>query len=392
MRVLIVSNLYGRLARGGAERVVEIEAAGLRERGHEVAVVSGVPSVGRKSGVTGIGHEVGSDGTELFTYFPPNTCFYTELSGRSWLGRLIWHWLDIFNWRSANILARLVTDWRPDIVHTHNLMGLGFAIPAKLRQSGIRHVHTVHDVQLLHPSGLLPSGWTGPRWLHERAYIWLMRQMMGSPETVPWPSEFVRDLHLRFGFFPHSRQVLLRNPVSAVRSTGERRIGTPRTFLFVGQLEEHKGILDLVMAWSQWTDRGDAKLVVVGDGSLESEVRRISAGDPSVECRGRLRPEDLANEFAAADWLVVPSRVIENAPTVIVEALACGLPVMAARTGGIPELVRDGENGLLFEPGDAVALEEALVSTEGLSLTVQPSVDPSMDEFLDSLGHVLFGK
>ena len=215
---------------------------------------------------------------------------------------------------------------------------------------------------------------------------------MGSPETVSWPSEFVRDLHLRFGFFPHSRQVLLRNPVSAVRSTGERRIGTPRTFLFVGQLEEHKGILDLVMAWSQWTDRGDAKLVVVGDGSLESEVRRISAGDPSVECRGRLRPEDLANEFAAADWLVVPSRVIENAPTVIVEALACGLPVMAARTGGIPELVRDGENGLLFEPGDAVALEEALVSTEGLSLTVQPSVDPSMDEFLDSLGHVLFGK
>src|SRR3989339_1067047 len=388
MRVLIVSNLYGRLARGGAERVAEIEAAGWRSRGHEVAVVSGVPSVARKHGGNGIGHEVASDGTELFTYFPPNLCFYTELSKRTWFSRLIWHWLDIFNWRSANKLVDIAIGWRPDVVHTHNLMGLGFAIPAKLRQSGFRHFHTVHDVQLLHPSGLLPADWTGPRWPHERAYIWLMKRMMGSPEIVLWPSEFVRDLHLRFGFFPHSRQVLLRNPVSVATIKTNREVRRIRSFLFIGQLEEHKGVLDLLAAWSEGNDRGEARLVVVGDGSLESDVQRATISDPSIEYRGRLQPDELSTEFISADCLVVPSRVIENSPTVIVEALAYDLPIIAARAGGIPELVRDGENGLLFEPRNVDMLIKLLA--KAVTQKLKPSsITKTSREYLERLEVIL---
>ncbi|MFH2063375.1 MAG: glycosyltransferase [bacterium] len=398
MRLLIASNLYGRLARGGAERIAEREAAGLRTRGHEVAVVSGVPSgaplvsasadADSWSGLE-IGHERSADGVELFTYFPPNFCFYTELSRRSWPVRLAWHWLDIFNRRSAARLLRVVDGWRPDVVHTHNLMGLGFAVPSALRRRGVRHVHTVHDVQLLHPSGLLPADWTGPRWPHERAYVRLMRRMMGSPAVVLWPSEFVRDLHLRLGFFPHSEHVLLRNPAPEAIVVRQPSVAG-RNFLFVGQMEEHKGILDLLTAWSRRTFGGGAKLVIVGDGSLSGEVRRRTEGDPSIELLGRLSSEQLNKEYCRADWLVVPSRVIENAPTVIGEALAYGLPVIAARSGGIPELVREGENGLLFTPGDTAELESVLHKAIDTKLSASSSIDLTSDNYLDFL-EGLFG-
>ncbi|MBU0625032.1 glycosyltransferase [Patescibacteria group bacterium] len=401
MKILFASNLYGEQARGGAELVVKLEAVGLGQRGYEVAVVSAVPSslislssknISAKSSTLHVPGMVGrrdEAGVDHFTYFPPNLGYYGDLKQRSWVGRLIWHWLDIFNWRSANLLRRLIKVYRPKVVHTHNLMGLGFAIPNLLRQLNLRHVHTVHDVQLIHPSGLLSADWR-LRQLHEWIYLRLMRFMMGSPAVVIFPSEFALKLHNQFGFFSHSTKTVIRNPaVDQVKDFKSREISN-NNFIFVGQLEEHKGIFDLLTAWQCWSTRDAATLDIVGDGSLAIEVRSRAAKLEGVRCHGAVYGEQLTKLLDRAGYLVLPSRVIENAPMAILSAFSRGVPVLASRVGGIPEIVRDNENGFLFESANvdslltalqqaATSKERAVMSQRALSWIRSQSLEAHLD-------------
>jgi len=378
MKVLLVNNLYGAQARGGAEFVVALEAQGLRRRNHDVAIVSAVPErnapppgvcipgLAKSLCDTGIGYQKSEAGIEHYSYYPPNQYFYDDLAGKSWLSRVVWHWLDIFNWRSARQLEKILAVVQPDVVHTHNLMGLGFAVPNMVWRKQLRHVHTVHDVQLLHPSGLLPNDWR-PRWPHEYAYLFLMRRLMGSPAVVIFPSEFAKRRHEQLGFFSKSTKVVLRNPAPVVKKSN--RSIEDQHFVFVGQLEEHKGIIDLLDAWERWTDRGEARLTVIGDGALRSVVSERLAEMTQAEYVGAVFGAELNEYLDQASCLVVPSRVMENAPMVILQAMSRGVPVLAARSGGIPELVSENKTGWLFEPGDIAGL------LNGLRVASSGSVD-----------------
>ncbi len=363
---MMVSNLYGALARGGAERVCAAEVEALAAAGHQVVVVSGSPPPTPSSqGEEGDGSKKKSPSLPLgkegvgggFQFYPPNIAFYTDLSKHNVLFRLLWHAFDIWNTKSARIFSEILTREKPDVVHTHNLMGLGFGIPSVIHRANIRHVHTVHDVQLLDPSGLIRADRTFVPSLHQRAYIAVMRKRIGSPNVVIFPSEFLRELHAYHGFFPKSRQVVLRNP-AAPPSTPRTTIGSPVRFLFVGQLEPHKGIVQLLNAW----EKKDffAPLDIIGGGTLEKYVKRRAEKLSGVRVLGRLERAEVDAAYERIDWIVVPSTVIENAPAVLMEALGRGIPAVASATGGIPELVRDNENGFLSRPGDIETLVAAL--------------------------------
>jgi glycosyltransferase involved in cell wall biosynthesis len=384
MKVMFVSNLYGDNARGGAEQVVAREAEALAAAGHEVVVVSGERQREVPKGVclpdepwlcepSGTKAEIAAayaaaakrnavaGQPRAIRYFAPNIYFYPDGHEHAYAARFAWHLLDIFNGKSAATLGRILDLERPDAVHTHNLMGLGFMIPALLRRRRIRHVHTVHDVQLLHPSGLLPpSGQVGffarpPQTL----YIALMRRMFGSPSTVLFPSEFLRREHEKRGFFRRSRIEVLRNPAPDV-STAPRAVPLAPSFLFVGQLEAHKGIGLLLDVWQRWVDRGNVTLEIAGDGSMAAEISQRAESLGGVRMLGKLDREAVLAAMTRHSCLVFPSQVIENAPTVIMESFSRGTPVVAAATGGVPELVVDGKTGWLFPPGDGDAFLAAL--------------------------------
>jgi glycosyltransferase involved in cell wall biosynthesis len=357
MRVLLANNLYGAGSRGGAESVVRAEAEALAGLGHEVSVVS-------------LGDGSSSDGKiREISYRPPNLFDYRELPGHGFGARLAWHFLDIFNVGSAREFGRIVDEFGPDVVHTHNLMGLGFMIPAELRLHRARHVHTVHDVQLLHPSGLLPVGHGGglPKLsVAARTYIRLMRRLMGSPDAVVFPSEFMMKLHRRFGFFPKSKCEVVRNP--APPPIGRREPPAKPRFLFAGQLEKHKGIGTLIGAWEGEAGKpAGAELVICGGGSLDERIRKAAGANHDIHYLGKLDREKLLDEIGRSSFVIVPSEVIENAPSIIMESFSRGTPVIAAKSGGIPELVREGETGFLFEAGNVEALAASLRRAAELS-------------------------
>lgn len=376
MKILFVSNLYGEDARGGAERIVAQEAEALAARGHDVVVVSGerkrdipkgvclpgepwlCPPPGSEEDVAAAyaaaARRSATPGKPRHVrYHPPNVYFYPDGARYGFLTRFAWHLFDMCDPRSAAILRRIIALEKPDVVHTHNLMGLGFRIPGMLRAIGARHVHTVHDVQLLHPSGLLPQSGrsSAAARLPQAVYVACMRRLLGSPETVIFPSEFLRGLHARAGFFRRSRIEVLRNPAPDV-ALSPRAVPSSPSFLFAGQLEPHKGISFLLGAWAMWEDRGGATLEIAGDGSLADEVRKHAESLPGVRVLGKLGREDMLQAFARNAYLVFPSLVIENAPAAIMESFSRGTPAVAAAIGGIPELVEEGKTGFLFPPGD----------------------------------------
>lgn len=355
MRVSFISNLYGANARGGAERIVMTEAEGLAGRGHDVTVIAASGDAQ--------GPEDPAGPVRVVRVRPKNLYFYTDGERHGISIRLLWHLRDMLNAGSARMVTAALGETQPDVVHTHNLMGIGFLVPRAVRRSGSPHVHTVHDVQLIHPSGLIAADDRRPgtaAMLVRALYIACMRRLMGSPKVVIFPSKFLADLHARHGFFRRSRVEVLANPVpSPIRPPSPP--AERKSVLYVGQLEAHKGIRVLLDAWERAPDSG-MTLEIAGTGALEEEVRSRAGRVPRVTVHGFLTGTALEEAYARAAYVVVPSVVIENQPTVIIEAYARGIPVVASAAGGIPELVDDGLTGLLFPPGDADALAAALTA------------------------------
>jgi len=132
--------------------------------------------------------------------------------------------------------------------------------------------------------------------------------------------------------------------------------------LFVGVLELYKNVDGLAEAWRLAGPAvSSARLRLVGSGTRPDVVERLVADLPEqTTWTNRLETAEVAVALDASTALVLPSRS-EGMGRVVVEALCRGRPVVATRVGGIPDLVRDGENGLLVEPGDTARLADALI-------------------------------
>lgn len=171
-----------------------------------------------------------------------------------------------------------------------------------------------------------------------------------------------------------SRIVVVRNGVDgeafAIRDkrAARERLGLPQDrpiVTFVGNLLPVKGVDVLIEAAGKWRsmDAPPIYLCMVGGGelgdTLKARVQALGIAD-RVHFAGRVLPTDVPAYMNAADVFCLPSR-LEGCPNVILEALASGKPVVASRTGGIPELIRD-ENGALVTPEDEGGLARALVA------------------------------
>jgi glycosyltransferase involved in cell wall biosynthesis len=178
------------------------------------------------------------------------------------------------------------------------------------------------------------------------------------------PSAYLRDVALRWGLDPE-RVSVLPNPapdVPAMPARDELRgeLGVSGAVLvFAGRLGPQKA---LGVALDALAGLDDVTFVVAGDGPERAALERRAAElglDSRVRFLGSVPRERVLRLFRAADASVLPS-AWENFPHTVVEALAVGCPVIATAVGGVPEVVRDGENGLLVPPRDPAALRAAI--------------------------------
>ena len=141
-----------------------------------------------------------------------------------------------------------------------------------------------------------------------------------------------------------------------------------RLLVFVGDLIPEKGVRELLEAWKTLLQRGlEVDLCLLGEGELREEASRLTgvgagSGQGQVLCPGHVSQEELTSWYRAADLFVLPSHA-EGSPVTVMEALSSGLPVVASRVGGIPDLVDEPLTGWLVPPRDPQALSTTL---EGL--------------------------
>ena len=144
---------------------------------------------------------------------------------------------------------------------------------------------------------------------------------------------------------------------------------TPPLIIGVGRLIPKKGFGDLIRACALLVERGKAfRCEIIGEGPLKDELRRqideLCLGN-NVELNGAKAQTQLRRRLAAANVFVLPSVIdpdggMDNLPTVIMEAMATGLPVVSTNIGGIPEMVVENETGFLVQPGDVTAMADAI--------------------------------
>jgi glycosyltransferase involved in cell wall biosynthesis len=294
---------------GGMRRHVESLAVRLPGRGFEVAVAAPAAM------------ELGS----------PTARFGIELGDRprpaSDLGAL----------RS---LRQAVREWRPDLVHAHGvkaaLLALGSRLPGRPPV-----VVTFHNL------------WHGgPLTLPLR----LVTQRAAAAVAV---SEAVREGLAVHGIRPRELAVIPNGlDLTAFSAGPPPPPDRPFTAAFLGRLTEEKGVRVLLEAARTFPDAPEVRLVVAGDGPLrmavEAEARR---GGSRLEYLGH--QQDVRAVYHAADAVLMPS-LSEGHPLTALEAMACGLPLVASRTGGLAEIVVEGETGLLVPPGDVAALVDAV--------------------------------
>lgn len=352
--------------RGGSEAVYFDNIRMLEAHGHRVATFAMADERNLPS--------------QWSRFFVSNVDYNVRRGSRlgSALGRIreaanvIWH-------REARRnMDALLDEFTPDIAHVHNIYHqISPSILYPIKKRGIPVVMTLHDYKLVCPNHTL--------FVHERVcelcgrgrfyHSALHRCVKDSffhsalcalemylhvhgglyrrgVDRFISPSEFLRKLMIRAGW-PEESVVTIHNTLDP--SLYEPSYEPGDYFAYVGRLDLEKGVLTLLRAVEM---AGNVRLVVVGDGFVEDEMREFVADRhlSGVEFRGRLNPKDVSAVLRGALALVLPSEWYENCPVSVLEAFAHGKPAIGARIGGIPELIQDGSDGLLFESGNAEQL------------------------------------
>lgn len=328
MRILVAHNAYQQ--RGGEDSVVEAEIALLRYHNHEVA-----------------------------TYFRHND----DIGGVS---RTAVARQTLWSSRTTRDLSELVHRFRPDIIHSHNTFPLiSPSLYWAAAQASVPVVQTLHNFRLMCLNGLfLRDGqvcedclghlpWRGVArkcYRNSRAASGALAGML----TLHWGMGTYRHKVARYialndfcrrkfieGGMPAERIVVKPNFVNFPASKALPRQG----LLFVGRLSVEKGVATLASAAGLLPN---AHLQVAGEGPEAA----LLDGVDGIARLGNLSGAAVQQAMNSAVALVVPSIWYENFPRTIVEAFACGLPVIASRIGALADLVCDRKTGLLFEPGN----------------------------------------
>lgn len=349
MKILIINNLYSPNIIGGAERSIQSLAESLVKMGCHVTVIS----LSKKAAISTI-HGVNVHYLELSNLYWP---FGEEHPPPS---KLFWHTLDVYNRKMAKRVGSIVEAEQPNVIHTNNLAGFSVAVWSELKRRGLPIVHTLRDFYLLcFKSSMFKNGSNCEKQcIGCRAFSYIKKTVAGRVDHVVGISRFMLVVHKQYGFFEKAGCSYIYNSYVNPLAVTKRNSSGKIRFGFIGRLVPNKGVDLLIDLFLTPEVSSFATMVIAGDGQ-EQYVHylksRVSVA--SVEFLGAVNPEDF---YRKVDVVVVPSLWNEPLGRIIFEAYAHGIPVIASRRGGIPEIVEDGKTGFTFDPSEKSGFLSAL--------------------------------
>ncbi|MBN2542202.1 glycosyltransferase family 4 protein [bacterium] len=315
-------------------------------------------------------------------YFVPEIDFLDELKKGGIASGLKVVKRAIYSKISKKKLTELLDQYPVDIAHIQNIRGhITPSIFHILRKRGIPIIWTQHDYFLMCPnSSFYTHGEVCEACVPKKFYKVCIRKcrkdslkasivvmledyayrflgLLKLVDTFIAPSTFLRTKMIDSGF-PSDKIVHLPNFIDTDENITLQDSGN--YLLYVGRLSYEKGIKTLIEAVSS---KLNIKLLVAGDGPIRKELEdfKCEMSANNVEFLGYVNQEKIPGLIKSSEFAVVPSEWYENFPYSILEAFAYGKPVVGSNIGGITELVKDGDTGLLFEPGNTEDLEKKIL-------------------------------
>jgi len=267
----------------------------------------------------------------------------------------------------------LLNSINPDVVHHHNIFFLGYDILRK--QGDYINLYTAHDYWLTcQRFDLMKFGHNScdrrncfscalhakriPQiWRHGEDFKIAIKQI----DTIIAPSSFVKrklSEHLssnvkHIPYFSSSPSLNIKNSKYT------------NYFLYVGVLERHKGICNLLKVFKEYEKRIDTKLIIVGTGSLKNKIQEYiltNKLEDKIKVLGWLDGENLTALYKDALALILPSIWSEVFGLVIIESMSVGTPSIGANSGGIPEIINMIDKKLIFDPNNIEQLSDILIN------------------------------
>lgn len=273
----------------------------------------------------------------------------------------------IWSRQTVREIGAHIQRFRPDVIHVHNTFPLiSPSLYFAAANHGVPVVQTLHNFRLFCAQAMfMRNGAVCEDCIGRLPWRGVMRRCYRESGTQSAVVVSMQGLHRWLGTYRNkvTRYIALnkfcRDKFIEAGLPAERIAIKPNFIdlpapdlaerkggLFVGRLSPEKGIATLSQALGLCPE---AHVDVIGHGPQEEALR----GLPNANLLGFMQGQEIYARMARASYLVMPSIWYENFPRTLVEAYACGLPVIASRLGAMAELVRDGETGLLFMPGDA---------------------------------------
>lgn len=380
--------------RAGAEMYTAKLARRLRTRGHvvEIAAIESIERGGANELM------VEQDTYDGVTVYRLSFNLAAAPDRDRWLfdNPLLGAWFD-----------RYFREHRPDVVHFQAGYLLGVAPIFAAKANRIPSVLTLHDYWFLCPRHTLlrgdgavceeipvePAACVWCNRLMQRRFQWLDRMTIGQAgkvaahndlfhqrsviqtrrnrmvealdqvDAILSPSQFLAQVMA--SIVPPGRIEVLRFGLDRPDGSQQATVGESDglCFGYIGQLAEHKGVHLLIEAFRRLRASVPVRLEIYGGASVpayQQRLERIASDDPRIRFHGRFDNHAVYDILAPFSVLVAPSIWYENSPLVIQEAQAARIPVMTAALGGMQELVKDGVDGLLFEPGSVDSLAAQL--------------------------------
>jgi glycosyltransferase involved in cell wall biosynthesis len=382
MKVLFL-NLYDdpAVSGGGAEMTLRHLTQGLQSRGLEPVILA----TGSEPGLSQSEHH----GVRIWRAGLRNIYWPQAKVRPHPLRRMAWHAVDSYNLAMQPLLRQVLEVERPDVVSTHNLPGWSAAAWATIANLEIPSVHVLHDMYLIcakatmHKTGGNCAGQCGSCRLLRLPH----RGASNRLSAVIGVSRFILDRHLDEGYFGNVPIQRVINNARDAKTLGidinAQRASGPMRFGYIGRLDPSKGVELLLEAFFR-ADTGDAELWIAGTGNANyMQFLQETWGGERVKFLGRVEQK---NFYPQMDVVVVPSLWNDTFPGVVFESFAFGKPVVGSRLGGVPEMIVDGENGLLFDPdhiGELVAAIERLVQDPALRARLGNAAVSAARPFLD---------
>ena len=370
MKVLVIGSVYPRFHEDAEVPWLRTSIAHLKKAGVEIQVLA--PSYkGLKS------HEIDGTRVNRFRYAPANWEILTheegapsKMASKPWLQLLAIPYIINGFFKCLKICRQ----WKPDIIHAHWPFPHAYIALGAAKLLRIPLVLNFHGAELLL---IRKKKWVKP----------LLKFAIGQAQAVFANSSFtagkikaIRNVDVEwspYGTTLDERRDIRHSglrPVVDVIPYGETRdergesvvphaVNGKFKVLFVGRHIERKGICYLIDS-AKFLPADKFEIRIVGVGDLTEKLKQQAAKYPHVIFTGKLSPEDLANEYRTANVFVLPAIVDHKGDTeglgvVLIEAMELGLPIVASNVGGIPDVVVDGESGILVPEKDPEALANA---------------------------------